>query len=149
MNNDIKEILQLIGNCCYCGEISEDKCEKYCNYITNLQEKVNQYENPDDMTLMFMWCDEKAKDKIKQLQEENERLKIECSQLEKLDYLEELNREKLLVKQIDEIRKDYKSRCEKAIEEIDIIDTTLLSNINSYIAYKIEKTKKILTGDDK
>lgn len=45
------------------------------DYITNLQEKVNQYENPDDMTLMFMWCDEKAKDKIKQLQEENERYK--------------------------------------------------------------------------
>lgn len=40
------------------------------DYITNLQEKVNQYENPDDMTLMFMWCNEKAKDKIKELQED-------------------------------------------------------------------------------
>lgn len=39
MNNEIKEILQLIGNRCYCGEISDDKCEKYCNYITNLQEE--------------------------------------------------------------------------------------------------------------
>jgi len=44
------------------------------DYITNLQEKVDQYENPDDMTLMFMWCDEKAKDKIKQLQEERNTL---------------------------------------------------------------------------
>lgn len=40
-----------------------------------LQNKLDQYENPDDMTLFYMWLDTKAKDKIKQLQEENERLK--------------------------------------------------------------------------
>lgn len=34
-----------------------------------LKEKLKLYEEPDDMTLMFMWCDEKAKDKIKVLQE--------------------------------------------------------------------------------
>lgn len=33
-----------------------------------LQEKINTYENPEDLTLMFMYCDEKAKDKIKELQ---------------------------------------------------------------------------------
>lgn len=32
-----------------------------------LKEKLNTYESPDDMTLMFMWCGEKAKDKIKEL----------------------------------------------------------------------------------
>ena len=32
------------------------------------------YENPDDMTLFYMWLDEKAKDKIKQLQEERKTL---------------------------------------------------------------------------
>ena len=36
--------------------------------IARLNERINDYENPDDMTLMFMWCDEKAKDKIKDLQ---------------------------------------------------------------------------------
>ena len=35
------------------------------DYITNLQEKVNQYENPDDMTLFYMLLDTKAKDKMK------------------------------------------------------------------------------------
>ena len=34
-----------------------------------LKEKINTYENPEDLTLMFMYCDEKAKDKIKQLKE--------------------------------------------------------------------------------
>jgi hypothetical protein len=32
-----------------------------------LQEKINVYEDPEDLTLMFMYCDEKAKDKIKEL----------------------------------------------------------------------------------
>lgn len=36
--------------------------------VNQLETKINTYENPEDMTLMFMWCDEKAKDKIKQLE---------------------------------------------------------------------------------
>ena len=34
----------------------------------DLQQKINTYENPKDLTLMYMYCDEKAKDKIKELQ---------------------------------------------------------------------------------
>ena len=37
--------------------------------IQQLKDKINTYENPEDLTLMFMYCDEKAKDKIKQLKE--------------------------------------------------------------------------------
>ena len=32
-----------------------------------LKKRVDMYENPEDLTLMFMYCDEKAKDKIKYL----------------------------------------------------------------------------------
>ena len=40
----------------------------YCyKEIERLNKKIEQYENPKDMTLMFMWCDDKAKDKIKRL----------------------------------------------------------------------------------
>lgn len=46
-----------------------EELEKERKKNKELKEKINMYENPDDMTLMFMWCDEKAKDKIKQLQE--------------------------------------------------------------------------------
>lgn len=35
-----------------------------------LKERLNKYEDPEDLTLMFMYCDGKAKDKIKQLQEQ-------------------------------------------------------------------------------
>jgi len=84
MNDEIKEILDYL---------KDDKWDYYpsdgipykvflceerdilLDYITNLQEKVKQYENPNDMTLFYMWLDEKSKDKIKYLQQENKRLK--------------------------------------------------------------------------
>ena len=34
-----------------------------------LKERIKNYEDPEDLTLMFMYCDEKAKDKIKELKE--------------------------------------------------------------------------------
>lgn len=53
------------------------------SYIEQLEKKVDQYENPEDLTLFYMWLDEKAKDKIKQLEKENERLQQENQQLKK------------------------------------------------------------------
>lgn len=38
-----------------------------------LKEQIKIYEDPDDLFLMFMWCDEKAKDKIKELQQRIEK----------------------------------------------------------------------------
>ena len=35
--------------------------------IERLNKKIEQYENPEDITLMYMWCDEKAKYEIKRL----------------------------------------------------------------------------------
>ena len=77
MNKEIKEILEGIevvikhdGTL----EFNAKELKILLDYITNLQEKVDQYENPDDLTLFYMWLDEKAKDKMKQLQEENKRL---------------------------------------------------------------------------
>ena len=45
----------------------KEQLEIILNENKQLKEKLNTYESPDDMTLMFMWCDEKAKDKIKEL----------------------------------------------------------------------------------
>lgn len=42
---------------------------KLCKENKQLKEQINVYKNPDDLTLMFMYCDEKAKDKIKDLQQ--------------------------------------------------------------------------------
>lgn len=58
----------------------------------NLKEKLNKYENPDDMTLMYMWCDEKLKDDNKKLQE-------------RVNYLERSNnrREDIILEQRQQI----------------------------------------------
>lgn len=42
-----------------------------------LKERLKNYENPEDLTLMFMYCDIKANDKIKELQERIDKA-IEC-----------------------------------------------------------------------
>ena len=40
-----------------------------------LKAKIKTYEDPEDLTLMFMYCDEKAKDKINELKKELEEYK--------------------------------------------------------------------------
>lgn len=75
--------------------ISEEMPEK----IKELQQKIKQYEDPDDLTLFYMWLDTKAKDKMKQLESEIIMLKQQNQIVAKLG-------------------DDYKSRCEKAIEYI-------------------------------
>lgn len=49
---------------CINGYIGLDVLNDY----VELKTKINTYENPKDLTLMYMYCDEKAKDEIKELQ---------------------------------------------------------------------------------
>lgn len=128
MNEEIKEILdewKKFLSWCYENndktiEIHRDKAEKIIDYITNLQQKIEQYENPDDMTLFYMWLDVKAKDKMKELEEENERLKIQVSAREELYEYSQLK--------IDKAIEFIKERQETT--DIDeVINTDALLNI--------------------
>lgn len=42
-----------------------------------LKEKIETYEDPEDLTLMFMYCDEKAKDKIRELEKQLEEYQLQ------------------------------------------------------------------------
>ena len=120
MTNEIKEILEDLET------EYPSLTRKLRDYITNLQEKVEQYENPDDMTLFYMWLDEKAKDKMKQLQEENKRLQdrnielvLERDRLKEKNILNEEDKKWFIEKTAQaEVDSKYKSRNEKAIEYI-------------------------------
>ena len=64
----------------FCLDPTTNDCKTLFDYITNLQQeltdckkKIEMYENPDDLTLFYMWLDEKAKDKIKELTKYKER----------------------------------------------------------------------------
>ena len=99
MKDEIKEIIQLIGSCYYHGEISEDKCKKYCNYITNLQEDLDyQKQAEQEYNEKHTKLMRKYKKLYKKLQQEKKDFK------ETNDYCFELL--------------DYKSRIDKAVEYI-------------------------------
>lgn len=65
----------------------------------DLKEKINTYENPDDLTLFYMWLDEKAKDKIKELKQKNESLRkrIETIKRRRKKQTQRINKYKLLI----------------------------------------------------
>lgn len=59
------------------GSIDVEVLKGVVTYINQLQQEnqqlkcqLQQYEDPTDLTLMFMYCDEKAKYKIKELQQQ-------------------------------------------------------------------------------
>lgn len=131
MKDEIKEIIQLIGNCCYHGEISEDECKKYCNYITNLQTIEQQYsavlsENAELKNKIFdledTLIDKKEycyglETQLTILQKENERLK----EIENFKFSSRKHETKTLptvTKNYKSEYEDYKSRMDKTNEYI-------------------------------
>ena len=60
---------------CNVTEEIVDDIEEFQQENQQLSERIKTYENPEDLTLMFMYCDEKAKDKIKELKEQNQKYK--------------------------------------------------------------------------
>ena len=89
-----------------------------------LKEKVDKYENPEDMTLMMMWCTEKVKDENKKLNEALE-VKSYCKYANKCDEFNDCSREeyedmananmKLSIENCD--LKDENQKLNKQLEE--------------------------------
>lgn len=98
--------------------------EKLTKENQQLKEQLNKYTDPKDLTLMFMYCDEKAKDKIKCLEQENQQLK------EKLE-----QKEDIIDKVIKWIENDYYS-----------MNTTDIDNILAKNS-KLLQIRKFLKGD--
>lgn len=67
----IKEIMRLQRENQQLKEKYNIRTKAYNNVLlekASLEDKIKTYEDPEDMTLMFMWCEYKAKDKIKELE---------------------------------------------------------------------------------
>lgn len=60
-----------------------DCYEKDIEHIKELEQRIKTYEDPEDLTLMFMYCDEKAKYKIKDLQQRIDKAIDDIDKLEK------------------------------------------------------------------
>ena len=89
-----------------------------------LKEQLNKYTDPKDLTLMFMYCDEKAKDKIKCLEQENQQLKEQLEQ-----------KEDIIDKVIKWIENDYYSMNTTDIDSIFVRNN------------KLVQIRKFLKGD--
>lgn len=96
-----------------------------------LKEKLNKYENPEDMTLMMMWCTEKVKD-------QNEKLKKQ---------LEDAN-EKILLLQACEPMLNYKKALEETQQKefIKWLEVYLEKNGYDYSRQSFNKTKLNVVG---
>ena len=155
MSNEIKEILEYYRK--YMSIKDCIKLSKIEDYITNLQQKVEQYENPDDLTLFYMWLDEKAKDKMKHLQQENERLKKKLDCKERLTKIMPENTEFIILSKADYDRQeneielaliDYKSRVEKADELLELKQLRYLNEPEYRICtLDLQEVRNILQGD--
>lgn len=86
-NQELKELLHKI----MISGVEEENTTVLDLYNENkeLRKKIKVYEDPEDLTLMFMYCNEKTKDKIKELEEQLEVGKEQYNDLveekEKLD----------------------------------------------------------------
>lgn len=77
---DINLLKEMKNNCLKTSVYEDEKRLLKANAITKflaehqenqqLKEQIKQYTDTDDLTLMYMYCNEKAKDKIKELKKQ-------------------------------------------------------------------------------
>ena len=111
----------------YCFDCLMEKLEQLYQKNQELKEKIETYEDPKDLTLMFMYCDEKAKDKIKELKKQLEESKdnYNCllKQKEQFEYI--------MSKQVD-YRGQQKEFIEYMEEKIICYENHQNTNLGEY-----------------
>ena len=122
---DIELLKEMKNNCLNLSVYDDEKRLLKANAITKflveheekqeLKEELNKYTDPKDLTLMFMYCDEKTKDKIKCLEQENQQLKEQLEQ-----------KEDIIDKVIKGIENDYYSMNTTDIDTIVVTNNKLL-----------------------
>ena len=114
-----------------------------------LKQKINTYENPNDLTLMFMYCNEKARDMIeelkKQLEEMDSKLfftKYELDMRQKsID--NKLNQQKEFIEYLENYIDALKQQKE-TVEGLDIGEEHILMVLEEVL----EKYKGIIGGSN-
>ena len=104
-----------------------------------LKEKLDKYENPEDMTLMMMWCTEKVKDEneklMKQLDETDRKLFLTKNELDMREKSidNKLNQQKEFIKYLEDESKEIYRDC----------------GLRQNIYKEVLKKYKEIIGDDK
>ena len=84
-----------------------------------LKEKLDKYENPEDMTLMMMWCTEKVKDENEKLKQQLHEASLTIQEMAEQDIECPSNCEKLrqLKKQLEELKSTNKVLSEELTKD--------------------------------
>lgn len=132
-----------------------------------LKEELNKYTDPKDLTLMFMYCDEKAKDKIKCLEQENKQLKeqIEKCQLQnfnlkqdimikKISFPNKKIRDKSLIElynmpSYEDLKRENQQLKEQLDQKEDIINKVIKEIENDYYSMNTSDIDTILITNNK
>lgn len=88
-----------------------------------LKEQLDKYENPEDMTLMMMWCTEKVKDENQKLKKQHEKLLNDYCRLDARKYSEQEEFIKYMNGCIKELEKESTNKLQNTIN-LGIIDIT-------------------------
>lgn len=118
-----------------------------------LKQKLDKYENPEDMTLMMMWSTEKVKDENKklkkQLENKYEKVGTLTSELLYEENTKLINRQKEFIKYLEDEIKSYKNRDTYIV--VDILGSYDLNDINLKLLEEILQKYKSIIGvsDDK
>ena len=103
-----------------------------------LKEKLDKYENPEDMTLMMMWCTEQVKDENKKLKKQLENTITSYTEEHNLRHNSDLKLDVLETQQ-----KEFIEYMNKTIEELECDDVDD-EEIKGYLIQRIDTFKEIL-----
>lgn len=131
--------------------------------IQESKEKLNKYENPEDMTLMMMWCTEKVKDENKKLKQQLEdkedyikKLQATKDKLDKWDYENTLQQAKFIKYLEDEIKYNTPNAKWKHYNEDNFNDYDVENSIyieikptNKVLKEVLQKYKEIVNGSER
>ncbi len=124
------------------NEILYEENTKLVEENQKLKEQVKKYEDPEDLTLMFMYCTEKAKDKIKELERVIELCHLDAKEtLATINYEQKIQQKEFIKYLEDEIKIEREN-----LEELCKLYKIPKENNSAYkFAYSyINKTEEIL-----
>ena len=156
-NQELREALEIKSYCKYankCNEIYDCSREEFENMaieniklsIENqgLKEKLDKYENPEDMTLMMMWCTEKVKDENeklkKQLENKYEKVGALTNEILYEENTKLINQQKEFINYLQKEINQYTAH----IEAIDSVCTSIYSSDYDNSKIKLAIYKEIL-----
>ena len=108
-----------------------------------LREKIRTYEDPNDLTLMFMYCDEKAKDKIKELKKQLTTYQIlhrDCN----IDNLKNISK----IEEKETQQKEFIEYLENEIYSFELRGTSPEYNFENVLKRILLKYKEIIGGKE-